>query len=92
MSAADIDRLAEAILVEVWDVDPRTLSATDLEHVIAGDNGAGLDLTAVVRALLIALRQPSESMIDAACSNSTAYRHQLEEGWADMIDTLLGET
>lgn len=96
MSAADIKRLAVVAQTAVTTVEMQMgvgngaggYSKSTIERCGLGDREAVL----IVRALLIALRQPSESMIDAACSNSTAYRHQLEEGWADMIDTLLGET
>lgn len=60
-----VERVALAVLKEIWGEPPDDLPEGDLERVIAGDNGASLNLLDVARAAIEAMREPNEAMKNA---------------------------
>lgn len=84
-----VERAARAILAEVWGLQEADLPSGTLDNVLAGDNGAGLDLRAVARAAVEAMREPTEGMVLAYYAVDPYDPIEPGAGYAAMIDKAL---
>lgn len=82
----------------------RQHSEDNLSHFLRRDHGSdwvttdgNIDLTPVVRAVLTAIREPSEAMIDAGHDSlsidiaGNPLRSEIEPAWVAMIDAAMAE-